>query len=313
MRKIALTILSLAFFSIPTLTFALPLDTIVATASPDMYSSSYPVSSSDYNYSDSEVVFDDEGEAAVAYSLQVGRVDADTNQVTLTIPGESVRIRRAFQEYTAIVNKERCEQYGAYDSALRDYPCLTTTVYEAEEYKVEQIEATTSLLDNATQVKLVLPHLVEKGKSLKIALSYKASGYATSKLGVWQFTYPTPEVPYDIDTANVRVDVGQDLVLKGGGAQVAYKDSLAESLATAVPAGFDSGFSEKFSPRFSDPQAFIKTGSALDANEAYEVSGTYANSWLRIYWLHILLIILAGLALVGIVIIGERHAARLER
>lgn len=286
--------------------------TLPSTASPDI-APSYPyLVGSDSNYLNAQVTFDGEGEASVALDIELYSVPDALTELTLVIPGESIRIRRALQQYEAVGEAEYCIDEGEYDATLRDYPCLEMSTYPTYETKVERIEPAVTERTDGVQVTLPLPHAIAVGDSTSIALSYKAQGYTTQSLGVWQFAYLTPQVPYDMDTVRVRVDVADELILKGGQSNVAYKDSLAESLATGALDAFGGGFATDFSNVVYDENAFIKQTTSLDPNETFEVSGTYGQSWWRLYWVNTALLAAAIVVLLGLVIWGERRAHALE-
>ena len=283
-----------------------------STSSPDLMPYIY-AEPTEVNYLNAQVTFDGEGEASVALDIELNGVPEELTEISLIIPGDSVRIRRALQEYEVVTEtSEYCVRQGEYDYELRDYPCLEKGTYPTYGVQVERIEPVVEERADGLFVTLPLPHAIAANESTSIALSYKVQGYATQTLGLWNFGYLTPEVPYDLDTVRVRIDVADGLTLKGGQGDVAYTQSLAEDLAMNAPTAFGDGFSSDFSSAVYDVNAFVKETTALDPNETFEVTGSYAASWWRLYWLNAVLLVAAVSLLVGLVAWGERRAHHLE-
>lgn len=257
-----------------------------------------------------QAVFDGEGEAAVAADLQFNNVQSEFNSLTVTIPGDTIRIRRVLQEYPYEVTEEYCDREGPYDYELKDYPCLSKGTRTVTETRVSVLEPETEAVSGGLRVTLPLFDPLGKGDSTHIGIAYKATGYVTDRLGTSQFSFVTPTIAVDLDTVRVRVDVQEDLILKGGQAITNYEDSLAEGLATATVNSFSSGFGGQLGSVVDEPQAFTKTARALDPNESFEVQGVFATSWLWLYWPQTLLIALLFLAFVGLIIWGEKRANR---
>ncbi len=256
-----------------------------------------------------QAVFDGEGEVAAVADLGLTAVQSAYESIVFTVSGTNVRVRRALEEYQYEESEEYCDREGPFDYTLNDYPCLKKATRLVTKTRVSVLEPTTKVVSGGTEVTLPLVDPLAKGDTSHITLTYKATGYVTPTLGTQRFVFLTPKVAFDLDTVRVRIDVQEELILKGGSATTKYEDSLAEGLATATVDSLSSGYSSRLTSALEEPQAFIKTTQALDPHESFEVTGVFATSWLWLYWPQTILIGLLFLAFVGLIIWGERRAA----
>ena len=254
------------------------------------------------------VAYDGEGEATVAAELAIGGLDSEVKTLTVTIPGTSVRVLRAFYRYQTDhkVDGASCEEDVVYTPANKDTKVATTY------HCVSLLQAVADLAADSVRETVTLPVPLATNTSAQLTLAYKAIGSATKNtFGVSHFSFETPTVALDLANVQVRVDVSDDLYLKGGSSETNYQDdgSLAEGLAVATLQSFSNKYATGLDYSFSDAAAFIKSTSNLDPNESFTVSGTYATSWFALSWLQLVIAFVILILLILLIFWGERRAA----
>lgn len=260
---------------------------------------------------DTLVVFDGEQQATVAGELELAGVAGELEAVSMVIPGSNVRFLKAFYRFTSETDQPdaKCDEQKEYTYDQTTQKDVVKRVYYT---CLGLLEAKTSRAADGLTVTLDLPLPLAIGETATLTFAYKADGYTKPASLVTNFTYATPRLPFDLATVRVRVDVIESLFLKGGTSETDYasEGSLVDGIIGATLQSFEPKYGASFEHRYADSSAFVKTTQNLDPNESFSVSGTYATSWLALSWWQFLLAILGLLALVGLIIWGERHAAR---
>src|SRR3990167_521879 len=209
-------------------------------AEPYPYYPQQPVSQTQQFYT---VVFDNEGEAAVAAKFSIYNKDkSPTSSLTLQIPG-NVRIINVLQEAKSLTNQcveyksvctagtERvCTQYFP-DGTCKTYETIHNPCLHQEQqcirsqqnygwpYTYHPIKYTQEILSKSTLFTFTLPVDTDEPT---ILLYYKAQGYDQKSAGVWHANFETAKISDDTEHVRVALNVIPDLHLKGGKASVDY-------------------------------------------------------------------------------------------
>lgn len=261
---------------------------------------------------DVAVVYDGEGEATVAAELEIGGAPTELKGLTLDIAGTSVRVLRAFYRYQTDkkVDGATCEEDVVYAINDSDEKETKKVTYHC----VSLLEAKADPAADSVRETVTFPVPLAAGESARLTVVYKAQGTVKqAALAVSNFAFDTPLVPLDLASVRVRVDVTDELYLKGGGSDTNYsgdEGSLAEGLAVATLQSFSNKYASGLDYGFSDSSAYIKSTSNLDPNESFTVTGMYASSWFALSWLQLLIAVLVLILLIWLIIWGERRAAQ---
>jgi hypothetical protein len=270
----------------------------------------YPVPNSSDSSLDVAVVYDGEGQATVAAELELGGLSAELKELTLDVPGTSVRVLRAFYRYPSAqkIDGVTCEEDVIYQYDEQTKKDTKKVTYNC----VSLLEAKAQMAADSVRETVTFPLPLAAGESARLTLVYKATGdVSQGAMGVSNFTFESPLVALDLASIRVRVDVATGLYLKGGSSDTNYQEdaSLAEGLAVATIHSFSNKYSRGLDYGFSDSTAFVKSTTNLDPNESFSVSGTFATSWFALSWLQFVIAFLVLLILIILIIWGERRAA----
>jgi hypothetical protein len=233
-----------------------------------------------------DVVFDEEGEAAVIAKLSFQNVSAEPlPNLELKIPGNPVRILNIVQEdsnidcmgmsYPDVVSPQAV---GGSTSSRYPYQC--DPVYAAVKYDK-------TISGNELGLKIELAKKIEPQGSTTLFISYKASGYVTKTRGIYKFSFQTIKSNFDIDNARVAVNVSEELYLKEGKAKTNYESNQKAMDSVAPTASFGSApalMSVSRSIEYKD-EGFYKATSGLDPNENFVVEGKYYESSIWGNWI----------------------------
>lgn len=291
-------------------TFLLLLTTVFGTKDMPYYpgnSNSY-VTTADQYYS---VFFDEEGEAFVAVTIDIRNVDEiPISIVNVEIPGRYMQLLNVLQQVrteNCLDWDIQCQEYGQGQTCVQyDYngnceryekPCLKSTKvctqYEPRGYNVEykKVNVVPTQLSNSYNLPIVLLTPVKQNEQTNLILIYKVEGYSTSFLGAHTFNFETAKLPMMANSVRVSVNVQQDLILKGGKSNVNYLSGTYAKMS----AGMDMMESRQIvdvSNSIRYESGLVKTASYLDPHESFTVKGTYSRSWLRLYFVNIIITIL---------------------
>lgn len=260
------------------------------------------------------VTFNDNNQATVAASFaQTNYTDQPITSMSLTIPGDKVTVSRAVMMYTTQEKKKVCQYYSGIDSSQctgyrEDDQTLTHT---------EILKPTAEKTDKGMKVDIPLTTSIAPTKEATIYLVYKVFGY-TSNAGMGQsnFAFVTPTFTTQVDSVSVAVYVDDTLYLKGSGrGKTNYTPSVVEGIESFADTTsvMPIAFSGKFHRAAQEPETLTKTKSNLNPGDTFTVSGAYATSWLRIYYLPVLFSIFGVIIFIAIIALGERSLARTQK
>jgi hypothetical protein len=281
-----------------------------------------PVSQTQQFYT---VVFDDEGEAAIAAKFSIYNKDkSPTGSLTLQIPG-NVRIINVLQEAKSLTNQ--CVEYKSVCTAGTERVCTqyfpdgTCKVYETihnpclrQEQQCARYQQTYSypytyhpveFKQNGNLFTFDLPVKTPASESTNLLLYYKVNGHAKRNAGIWYANFETAQIPQDTDVVRVSLNVIPDLHLKGGQTSTDYLPNFAIA-ETKMFAAMESAELSDFSRRIESSPGYIKQTQALDPWESFHVEAEYSSSTFLLYKARILGISLAVLVLFALSILCIR-------
>ncbi|MBW3022988.1 hypothetical protein KY308_02705, partial [Candidatus Woesearchaeota archaeon] len=257
------------------------------------YPGTQPFASNQY-YS---VHFDEEGEAAVLAKFTiVNAKDSSIDEISVEIPGTSVRIINSVQE--AMAQRRSCAQWDDKCVEQVEGQCskYERTCVSYKTYGTFQgyysIDYTEQRLSKSTAYKFKLSQEIGPQESATVIIYYKAEGYVKKSFGIYNFDFETAKIKYDVDNVRVAVNVQPELYLKGGQSRVDYLPQIgasfaAEKLSTSVAA--ESSGLATLSRTIEYQQGYTKQTSGLDPLESFHVEGKYADSWFALNTLSIML------------------------
>lgn len=237
--------------------------------------SAYPLpyqQSSDYY----RVMFDAEGEASVLASLtRVNTGNGPISELVLEIPGESVRLRYAFQDGVCYSTMEQGITYE--EQLLRkpmppEYGC----------YQPGPLEYAKEQLSKSVRYTLKLNQPIEPGQAATVLLYYKATGYV-NRLVNFDFDFETIKGSQDVDYLRVAIGADSELYLRGGAVRTDYRPALSGIESAASRADY-----AMVRPYFSDVRyasGLVREKRSLDPWESFHVYGkyNYADAWFLTY------------------------------
>ena len=309
---------------------------IVAASEPQIYPY-YPNQEQTTNRQFYTVIFDDEGEAAVAGKITIYNTNtAALDKLKIEIPGYNIRLINAFQEAKSLVQK--CVEYkdlctaGDERVCTKYYPDGTCKIYETvhnpclrkEQQCLRQepsydwplqyhsVEYTKETLSRSTTFTFNLPHPINQFETATILLYYKAPDYAEKSLGVWQADFETPKIGYDVTDVRVALNVIPNLYLKGGEANIGYLPSFFAAAEQKLAAPAASAELSSFSSQIEYSQGYIKQAQALDPWESFHVEAEYSSSWAMLYLSRIIEVAGAILILLFGVIRAKRKLNKMK-
>jgi hypothetical protein len=167
-----------------------------------------------------------------------------------------------------------CQEYGEVD-------------YFQPYYGVNLYQKAEASLDGDT-LKVKLPKAVEKDKSGSYFVYFRASGFASKDiLGGYNFKFETAKVNDSIQRANIGISVDADQYLKGSNGSVDYR-TMESGLGGGIApmAVGDTASKNSQLDQFYNQIGYgmiNKNVSNLAPMESYKVTGTYADSRLKLY------------------------------
>ncbi len=269
-----------------------------------------------YKYNDAfgtnqyySVVFDGEGEAAVAAKLVFQNMDKkEVDTITLEIPGRAVRIisvLQEFQDYQDQCNnwQDDCTKYDG--STCLEYSRRCTNWYKQPGWPMQYsiVNYTQDRLSNSVKITAKLPKKIGLQESTTLLIYYKASGYAESTFGVFSFNYETIKSGFDVNSVRVAINTQDDLYLKGGKANVDYQLNTGIAALSKASESIQSDSLQQFSSSIQWQQGYVKQAAGLDPWESFKVSGKYSSSWLLLnagtiaLWLLAVAVVVFGIVL----------------
>ena len=291
-----------------------------ATEIAEPYYPPQPVSQTQQFYT---VVFDNEGEAAVAAKFSIYNKDkSPATSVTLQIPG-NIRIINALQEAKSLTNQcveyksvctagtERvCTQYFP-DGTCKIYetihnPCLRQEqqcVRHQQTYSYPYTYHLVEFKQNGNLFTFDLPVETPQSETTNLLLYYKVNGYAKKSAGIWYANFETAQIPHDTDYVRVSLNAVSDLHLKGGQSSTDYLPNFAIAEAKMTTA-MESAELSDFSRRIESSQGYVKQTQALDPWESFHVEAEYSSSPFLLYKARILGVSLAVLVLILLATLG---------
>lgn len=166
-----------------------------------------------------------------------------------------------------------CAEYGQVDYFQ---PYYGTNLYQKAEITVE-----------GDVLKIKLPKAVESQKSGAFFVYYRTMGMTSkSMFGGFSYDFETAKVNESIQTLNIGISTDADQYLKGANGSVDYRFS-ADSAKLSAPMAM--GAEAQTSPQIDQFYNQIgygsinKNASNLAAMESYKVSGSFADSKLKLY------------------------------
>ncbi|MBI4918911.1 hypothetical protein HY837_03210 [archaeon] len=247
------------------------------------------------------VVFDGEGEAAVAAKLTFQNYGNEViKEITLKIPG-SVRLINAVQEIQKVekvcnYTRRACPEIYKWDDYYKD--CKEVCDSWSDRYNNEYLplEKNEVLLADSKEIKFVLTDSIKPQETGTIILYYKVNGYANKSLGVYNFKFQTIKSDFDVSYVRVSMNLAEDLILKGGSSNVNYDAKLG---------GFEGALYSKtselsvYSSYIESQPGFVKEARELDPEENFKVEGSYSRSWFLLnFWkVSITVLVIAGVLL----------------
>jgi len=261
------------------------------------------------------VTFNDNNQATVAASLtQTNYTDQPITNVSLTIPGEKVTVSRAVMSYTTQEKERYCERYT---STISTDSCFEYRDRDVTKTHIEVLKPTAEKKDAGMTVDIPLTTAIAPTKEATVYLVYKVFGYTKDAgMGQSNFAFETPSFTSQIDTVSVAVYVDDILYLKGSGrGKTNYTPSVVEGIEGFADTVSMSpmAFSGEFDRAVQEPETLSKTKSNLNPGDTFTVSGSYATSWLRIYYLPVLISIFGVIIFIAIIALGERSLARKQK
>jgi len=231
------------------------------------------------------VMYDAEGDAIVTAKLVLYNTkNENLDEIKLEFPSSHVVIYNLVQE---VYEKE-------------NYPYYYGNLYYPIEYEKE-------ILSSATLLTLHLQKAIKPQKEGVILIFYKIpQATVVDSLGVHEFDFKTiiDKNAALIQMVRVSVDVQTGLYLKGGSrGEVEYKPGYYSSKIQSIEIAKEGTRSKEltdFSRRITyHTGGLVKIAYNLDPYESFHVKGKFADSFLKLYILEILL----SIAIVGIIII----------
>lgn len=238
-----------------------------------------------------QVVFDGEGEAAVAAKIKLVNTDeGELKKTEIEIPGKEVRMIRAVQE--SYQNKKECESWEQNCMKKEDEMCVKYK-RECKKWRLYPnpnnpsyytLDPEKEKLSDSVKYSFNLKEEVKKQGQTSLLLYYKVPKQAKKKWGVYNFTFETAKAPYDISQTRVAVNLADDFLLKGGKSKTDYQPNFSnfKSEASQVKGSSNETLSS-FSDQITYAQGYVKKTQGLDPWESFKVQGKYSRSWFSLY------------------------------
>lgn len=155
---------------------------------------------------------------------------------------------------------------------------------------------------NGTEYTLPLNTQVQPNKDGAIVFAYATKSYVTSGIGNKSFDIPTIKVNQRIQEADVAVTFDEDVYYDGKKASTQYKSDVSTGLsslsanASAGSESLDRGVSN-----IGSYGALEKHANSLAPGDVFHTKGTYATSWIGMYYKWLLLGLLGIVGLIACV------------
>lgn len=198
--------------------------------------------------------------------------------------------------------KDGCAEYSQPDYYSYDY---ANTKYQKAEVSLEADTLTVSL-----------PQPVKSNSTSSVIIYYSAAGYVSKNVfGAFNYKFETLKVEDKLRTLQVGISTDSDWYLRGVQGKVNYR--LSESALSFKGAGINA---PTMHPQFMDYYqeigggALVKNAYNLQPLDSYTVSGSYANSRLKLYGKEIAVgVIVVILIILGLVILIRTILRRLKK
>ena len=242
------------------------------------------------------VSLDGEGEAFVSMKIKLAILD-ELKTGSFEIPGRSVRVLGAVQEYTEARNT--CSYTLSDGSCSYYYKQYDTPKYYSAVVVAEQ-------LSESSKVSITLPKpfpLPSNVSESSVIVLYKVEDVAVKSGGVFSFDFKTPKFSRDVSYSRVSTTVVSPYILKGSpSASVDYRGNAGMALMETSAMKFDATQNEdirSFSSNIEYSYSNVKEANGIDPLESFTVQGKYADSSWKFYtgW-----IAFGVLALIGIIV-----------
>lgn len=216
-----------------------------------------------------------------------------------------------------IVNKKECIRYD-YNSpeptGSSTYKCLEyrRTFNNLNYYNNEYYKITPKI--NGTEYELPLNTPVEPRDSGAIVLAFATKSYVKNGLGNKTFDIPTFKVNQRIKKAEVAVTFDDDIYYEGKRATTQYKEDISNSLGSMSSGATANSQLDRNINIIGSLGTLTKQASSLAPGDVFRVKGTYATSWLGMYYKRLLAIILGIAGFIALLwFIGHIQQKRINR
>jgi hypothetical protein len=260
-----------------------------------------PFIGQDHTYS---VTLRGNGEAVVGLKVLFSNTqDGSQSSLSFDVPKIFPQEIIAFQ----VTKPQRCIRYEPLSYGNSDFSEKNCAEYAQDTgysygwgNNYQKVDAQYS--DGKINIKLATP--IESNKTGSLLLRYRGFGYASKNLfGAFKYEFESLSVDSSVNQMIVAVKTDSDLFIKGAKGQVKYQGGIESISSDAVPMGEARANSQLDTYYNSLGQGSVyKHASNLAPRETYKLSGTYSMSWIRLYALEIVAVVLVvALALAALI------------
>jgi hypothetical protein len=300
------------------------------------YDDALIMSSVNHYYS---IIFDGEGGAMTSHLMDIRNVEqTEIKEFNIEIPSKQIIVYGAVQEITSdnievCTNWEnQCVEYGKghtctkydYDGScllyegpcLRyDKVCINSYLQHVSSPTYQRVEYNTTLLSESTIITFNLKKPILKNKNTKIILMYKVLDMTKPSFGAYKVKYNTARTSIPTLYLQIAFDVQRDLYMKGISSNVNYhlnypsQLELFSKVSSVTNDNLNSEINtyiENYAYNIKTNSGVVKSSSYLDPYESMTITGIYSKSWLRIYFINILLTIFGIVVICGLIFIAGR-------
>lgn len=243
-----------------------------------------PILGQEHAYS---VLFRGNGDAIISMRASfLNEKETPMNNILFRVPRVAPRRMSAFQ----ILREPECVRYKPYapgDTSGMQPDCLE---YQEPNYfrpwgQAKYQKAMTTYAGDTLTV--TLPQGIKPNKTGSILIVFSASGYAKKNaFGAYRYTFETLKIEDSaINTLTLGVSVDTDLHLADTTGTINYRFSDTEAMTLSVQAEKTAVSMPQLDQLYGQVGygMITKTASHLEPLESYTVSGTYADSLLKLY------------------------------
>lgn len=167
---------------------------------------------------------------------------------------------------------------------------------------------------NGTKYELPLNTPVKTGSKSTILLAYATKSYVKNGLGNKIFDIPTIKADQRIKKAEVAVTFDDDIYYEGKRATTQYKEDISNSLSSMSSGATANSQLDRNINIIGSLGTLTKQASSLAPGDVFRVKGTYATSWLGMYYKRLLAIILGIAGFIALLwFIGHIQQKRINR